>query len=214
MARVEDESGIREVVLSYPDTKYICQKTLINAKTTGNICLRWRKTTMGLSKTQEMSQPTTPQEAKIDLIKKLLKLTGVSGTYIQSVRRSVASTLANNPGAMDLFDKLIERRSVELIDISTPAWDEALTVDDLRGIVQFLESDLGKKFLEAIPSIDKVLNKPMTSWAQSLLEELADDLQKNYWKMKAEQGINWRDYVPPLEINLYGPEIHVKRQAR
>ncbi len=169
---------------------------------------------MGLSKTQEMSQPTTPQEAKIDLIKKLLKLTGVSGTYIQSVRRSVASTLANNPGAMDLFDKLIERRSVELIDISTPAWDEALTVDDLRGIVQFLESDLGKKFLEAIPSIDKVLNKPMTSWAQSLLEELADDLQKNYWKMKAEQGINWRDYVPPLEINLYGPEIHVKRQAR
>ena len=166
---------------------------------------------MELSKSQEAIQPTS-QDAKTDLIKRVLDLTGVRNTYMQSVRRSVAVALSNNSDAMTRFDKLLEQRSAELIDMSASAWNEALTVDELRGIVQFLESDFGKKFLGAIPIIDNSMIEPMRLWVQSLLTELSEDMHKNYWKTKAEQGINWRDYVPPLEINLYGPESHARRQ--
>jgi hypothetical protein len=98
-------------------------------------------------------------------IRKLLELTGATMTMeltMQSMEKNMKPVLASSLPPGDYREKLInlffekfhsKMDLQKLIDLAVPLYDKYYTDEDIKGLIQFYETPLGKKTVKALPNL-------------------------------------------------------------
>ena len=126
--------------------------------------------------------PSTVQ-SKIDPakeadIRKLMQLTGVeqlSGQMMSSMEPGMKVTLteAFPPGEyrvqlVDLFlAKLRAKISVAVVELAVPIYDKYFSDDELRQLMAFYETPVGKKTITVMPQLMNELMRAASNWDKS-----------------------------------------------
>ena len=108
------------------------------------------------AKSTENDKDKDPKQlAKEADIRKLLVVTGAGKMGVQVMQQMLNSIKIQNPNIpSDYFDKLMQEADAnELIEISIPSYDKHMTHDDIKELLKFYESPIGKKLIEKQPLI-------------------------------------------------------------
>jgi len=145
-----------------------------------------------------MSKPKTvkidkPSDEAIELIA-LLSIP----IKVAQVSKSVSISLIDP--AKDIFLDLSAKGVGEVIMQSAKEWDTSLSKKDIKSILEFLKSPLGKKFLEAAQANEQGLMDACGKWVQELLHETEAQIRARNLSAAADRFIDWKYYLPPLDL--------------
>lgn len=171
----------------------------------GSLCVHAQT---GSTPTQQDSAQTGADSqvdpAKSADIRHLLDLTGASNLATQSMNqmeKDIRPLVSNSLPAGEYREKLVDlffekfrakRDPEQLIAIIVPIYDKYYTADEIKGLIRFYESPLGKKMASVLPNIMKESQAVGGKWGQelgrqSMLEVLAEhpDLRRALEQAKA-----------------------------
>ncbi|HEY6130017.1 MAG TPA: DUF2059 domain-containing protein [Candidatus Acidoferrum sp.] len=124
-------------------------------------------------------------------IRRLLEVAGAKALALQTMNemfKSIKPVLTNTLPAGEYREKLVDAffarfmakaDSNTLLDLAVPEYDKNFTREEIRGLIQFYESPLGKKAITVVPQLMAELQTKGRKWGedlgrQSMLEVLAE----------------------------------------
>lgn len=118
---------------------------------------------------------------KIDDIKKLLELTGSGKMGKQVMDAMLPSLKAMAPDVDAKFwdDFMAEVHPEELMDLVVPIYDKYYTHDEIRELIAFYESPLGKKMVDRMPAIMQESMAAGQAWGRELAQKVIDKLDSD-----------------------------------
>ena len=124
---------------------------------------------------KEKAQKQEIDPAKKADIKKMLKLTGAGDMAKQMMGQMIGMQRQANPNVpADFWDEFMgEVNADELIDITVPSYDKHFTHEEIKALIQFYESPIGKKLVSQQP---KVMQDSMVAgqkWGMKLASKIA-----------------------------------------
>jgi uncharacterized protein len=145
-------------------------------------------------------QPSAP--AKIDPakeadIRKLLDITGAKALAMQSMDstlKSIRPLLVSNlpPGEYQekLIDLFLEKfrskaNAQQLVDLIIPIYDKHLSHEEIKALIQFYETPLGKKTLSALPTIAQESREVGEKWGQALGSDSMNEVLAEHPDLKS-----------------------------
>jgi hypothetical protein len=103
--------------------------------------------------------PASPDTAKVRLIRQLIATAHLTDQAFQVIEQALPAQRAANPGVPAMFwDRFLEQaraRRGELEDGYVALYDRNFTAAELRGLLAFYESPIGKRFLEVQPVLTR-----------------------------------------------------------
>jgi len=136
---------------------------------------------------------------KIKLAKELLDIMGTRDKYV-----SLTSFLKIKPEAKELVLKETKASVDEIVNLTASVYADSFSIRDLKGLLKFYKSRVGKKYLKIIIAMQPTMDKMGSDWVSSVVQKSENKYQENYLRLKAEKGIDPADYLPPLGINPRG----------
>ena len=138
---------------------------------------------------QSGSQAKTQKKSEIDPakkadIKKMLVATGAGKMGMQVINQMIGMQRSQNPNVPKEFwdDFTNEVSADELIELTIPAYDKHLSHDDVKELLKFYESPIGKKLLKAQPMIVQDSMVAGQQWGLKLGRRIAERLQSEGYK--------------------------------
>ena len=119
-------------------------------------------------------------QSKTDDIRKLLRLTGVaSQRTMDQMFDMVGANFSKDPKAQEFWKEYRkEIKLEELFDSMVPIYDKYLSHDDVKGVIAFYESPVGKRFMEVMPQMmGEIMNASM-AWSRSLVEKVMQKMKE------------------------------------
>jgi hypothetical protein len=111
----------------------------------------------------------------------IVKLLDVSNTKMQAeqlfdLMLPSLKTLA--PDAPDAFWTVFQSKlnMNSFVDLFVPVYDKYFTHDEIRGLIQFYESPVGRKLLAVTPSITQDSYGIGQAWGEKLAQDIIDEL--------------------------------------
>lgn len=135
-------------------------------------------------------------ESKETLVRELLDLMSVRSKYEQ-IALQVSKQYATY--GMDVGDAVKEVALSTIDDLcedTVKIYCEKHDKATIKGVIKFYKSGIGRRFMELGPLIDQELILLSTKW-QTKVMDLSRQLML---KEKVERGINFKDYIPALEL--------------
>jgi len=138
------------------------------------------------------SAPRSLDPGKEADIRKLMDLTGANslGEQLMSAgmeqfRASVLDSQPDNPRAKQFvdafeagFQKHFDARSLNETEI--PIYDKFLTAEDLKGLLEYYSSPLGRRMLKILPEIAQESQAVGFSLGQKAAQQTMEDLKADY----------------------------------
>ena len=121
-------------------------------------------------------------------IRRLLEVTGAKALVVQSMAdmsKSIKPALTNSlpPGdyrekLIDLFfEKFLARASTEnLLELAIPSYDKSFTHDEIRGLIKFYETPLGKKAISVMPQLMSEMQEKGRKWGEQLGRQCMEEV--------------------------------------
>ncbi len=149
------------------------------------------------SSTQPPSTQAAPTEAATDPAKEadirhLLDVTGAKALMTQqmaSMETTLRPLLTNSFPPGEYRDKLIQlffekfhsqADSETLIKLVIPVYDKYLSDEDIKGMIQFYSTPLGKKMIDVLPKLTAESNEAGQRWGQQMgRQTMIDVLQEH-----------------------------------
>lgn len=96
-----------------------------------------------------------PDAAKLADIQKLMNLTGAANLGVQAADQMIASMKGAMPTVPDKFwtEFRKEINADELVNLIIPVYDKHLTQGELKELIKFYETPVGKKMIAVMPAI-------------------------------------------------------------
>lgn len=120
---------------------------------------------------------STPQ--KLDDIRKLLDLSGtpaMAKTVFDQMMGQFRMSMPNVP--QDVWNELAtEITPQSFTDLIIPIYDRNLTHDDVKGLIAFYESPVGKKFVSVQPAIAQQSMAAGQQWGQQVAQKVLAKLR-------------------------------------
>jgi uncharacterized protein len=132
--------------------------------------------------TTQSSSKTNDQNEKRKDIHLLLDLMGSKKlgeqVMIQMIQQfKVLSAKANIPD--QFWEKFMSQQNMdELINNTIPIYDKHLSHEDIKGLIKFYSTPLGKRFMQKIPMITQEAMLAGQKWGQKLGQDIAKALQE------------------------------------
>ena len=122
------------------------------------------------------------QLAKENDIRKLLVATGAGKMGVQVMQQMFASIKAQNPSIpANYFDDIMKEVDPnELIEISIPSYDNHLTHEEIKELIKFYESPIGKKLIEKQPLIMRDAMVAGQAWGMDLNRRIQEKMQADF----------------------------------
>jgi len=142
-------------------------------------------TSMAVAQKVDVATPTTDSDAasqaKREDIRRLLKLTGAGELGKQVATQLITQFRQSQPNVpakfWDEFAK--EIKADELVELSVSAYDNHLTHDDIKQLIEFYESPIGQKLVRVQPQIMQESMMAGQQWGQAmgrrLVERMAEE---------------------------------------
>lgn len=119
-------------------------------------------------------------EAKNDDIRRLLELTNAAQMGKQMMDQMTASfkqAMPQVPG--EFWDRFMEKVDTnEMTEMVVPIYAKYFTHEDIKGLIEFSESPLGRKFTEVQPKIMQESYAAGQQWGMKLGQLVVQELQK------------------------------------
>jgi len=136
--------------------------------------------------------PRSLDPAKEADIRKLMDVTGANslGEQLMSAgmeqfRASVLDSQPDNPRAkqfVDAFEAVFQKHfdAKSLNETEIPIYDKYLTAEDLKGLLEYYSSPLGRRMLKILPEIAQESQAAGFSLGQKAAQQTMDDLKTDY----------------------------------
>ncbi len=119
------------------------------------------------------------QKAKLEDIRKLFAATGSADIAVQIMNQMVESFKTTMPNVPEKFwqDFMKEVKSDDLIEMIVPIYDKYLTHEEIKGLLGFYQSPVGKKFVSVLPQVTQESYLAGQKWGTELSEKVIKKLQ-------------------------------------
>ena len=132
-----------------------------------------------------MSASFSQSASKSKNIKKLLELTGARKLSVQVAQTMVNAFKGEGSTAPDEFwdEFLKEMDSDTLINMTVPVYEKYYSDKEIKQLIEFYQSDIGKKVVLVTPQIMQEFMQMGQIWGKDIAERLQTRLQeKGYLK--------------------------------
>lgn len=128
----------------------------------------------------DSTSPPRIDPAKEAAIRQLIDLTGakaLASQMMDEMQKNLKPVMANALPAGDYREKLIDlffekfRSKADLqklIDLAVPLYDKYLSEEEIKGLIQFYSTPLGRKTLSVLPKLMGEVQSEGTKWGQDL----------------------------------------------
>jgi hypothetical protein len=117
------------------------------------------------------------QSEKIANIRKLVTLTG--GTKIIDQMFDAMAAQFTQPQQQQVFQEFRKELDPgQIFEIVVPAYDKFLTADEIQQLVQFYESPIGRKLLEAQPKIMAESMPRIMQWSREITQRVMQKMKE------------------------------------
>jgi hypothetical protein len=126
---------------------------------------------------------TEPTDADV---RRLLEVSGAADIGNQVLTTLTASMRKAYPDVPDAVwnDLVAELRSVDLVEMTIPIYRKYMTADDVRGLLAFHETPLGRKMLRVQPLIMRDSMEVGQKWGQQSTQRVLKRLQEKGYVRK------------------------------
>ncbi|MBN1899299.1 MAG: DUF2059 domain-containing protein [Spirochaetes bacterium] len=120
------------------------------------------------------------KNAKQSDIKELLILTGSDKIGIQMLNQIIDNFRVSMPDVpAEYWDSFLEKVNKEaLIELIIPVYDKHLTHEDIKELIKFYKSPLGKKLISVMPIITQESYSAGYEWGKKLAEQVMEELKE------------------------------------
>ncbi len=129
-------------------------------------------------------QKPSVDPAKKQDIQKLLKLTGSGDLAKQMMKQMLSNFKMNMTNVPEKFWQDFEKKADmnELMEQIIPIYDKHLNHEDIKGLVKFYETPLGKKVVTTLPSIMQESMMAGQQWGMKIGQQIAKELEAKGYK--------------------------------
>ncbi|HEX4461745.1 MAG TPA: DUF2059 domain-containing protein [Polyangia bacterium] len=129
----------------------------------------------------------TPETAKQQDIRRLLKMTGSAELGTQVLTQMLANMKKSLPNVPEAFwaDVAKEIHTEELVSLIVPIYDQNLSQEDIRELIKFYGSPTGKKFVSVLPKITEESMAVGQTWGNQLVQKVITKLQSQQQQQPA-----------------------------
>ena len=129
-----------------------------------------------------VSEEEAKQLAKENDIRKLLVATGAGKLGVQVMQQMFDSVRMQNPSIpAEYFDQIMKEVDPnELIEITIPSYDNHLTHEEIKELLKFYESPVGKKLVEKQPLIMRDAMVAGQAWGMDLDRRIQQKLKADF----------------------------------
>jgi hypothetical protein len=113
------------------------------------------------------------------LVRRILTATRAAEMGKQVMKRmgeQLAKMPGLPPGFMDKFMSEVDPN--ELVDLIVPIYKQHYDLDTLKGVADFYESPMGKKFVAEQPAVLAEAQAAGTKWGQDIAKRVMESMQK------------------------------------
>jgi hypothetical protein len=116
-------------------------------------------------------------------LKEMFIASGVEETYRTAIIQMVDMYKTQMPEAPagywdDLQQEFLRTSIDDLVLMLVPVYQKHMTIEDLRGLVEFYQTPLGKKFITSTPAIMEESMQVGQAWGMKLGQELSKRLEE------------------------------------
>lgn len=116
-------------------------------------------------------------------VRKLLELTGSTATFNTVIDQMIGNYRQSDLGVPDEFwDQVLKEFKKdpleELYKMILPIYKRHLTHEEIRGLITFYESEIGKTFIEKMPMIMQESMQAGSEWGQMIAEKITRKLKE------------------------------------
>lgn len=140
---------------------------------------------LGFCTVVAQEQPVADTAKQQDILK-LLRLSGSAELGLQAMDQIMMSFEEMFPDVPAGFwaDFRNEAKAEDLLDMMIPIYDKYYTHDDIRDLIKFYESPVGRKMIETMPLVLQESMQAGQEWGRALSEKMLQKLkEKGYSKM-------------------------------
>ena len=152
---------------------------------------------IGAARSQEPQPPAKVDPAKEADIRHLFELTGagkigiqMGQQMLQAVRPMLEQTLP--PGqdrSKKIVDTFMQKFQAQLtpqafFDLTVPIYDKHFSAEEIRGLIQFYESPLGKKMIGEMPAIVEESSAVGRAWGSQVVLKVFAEMESEYPELK------------------------------
>lgn len=118
-------------------------------------------------------------KAKRDDIRKLLFLTGAGNLGKQVMTQMIGQFKRQNANIPEAFWKEFSEgiSTDDLIELTIPVYDKHLSHDDIKGLIKFYQSPVGKKLIQVQPLIVNDSMQIGARWGQEVAKKAIENLR-------------------------------------
>ena len=118
------------------------------------------------------------QTKKQDIIK-LLEITGTKSQFVQMIDLMLGDMQSTTPAPDEFWTKFkAGLKADSFIEMLVPIYDKHLSHDDIKKIIQFYESPVGKKLVSVTPQLTQDSYSVGEKWGQKLAADIIKELDK------------------------------------
>lgn len=129
----------------------------------------------------QVQQPGPSTEKEV-LIRRILDVTKTAELMLVAIEAGLPAQRASNPGIPPVFWDRFAARTREqrhtLVDSLVPIYDKAFSAAELRELLQFYQTPLGKRLITASPEIARESMAAGQRWGMLIGQEIGEQLQR------------------------------------
>lgn len=130
------------------------------------------------------AEPAMADKAKNKQIRKLLRLTGAAAMAKQVMGQMLQNLKPAFPKVPEKFWTKFAKKAntTELVDKLVPVYAKHLSLADLKGLVKFYKSPVGRKYVKVQPFIVKDSMRIGRGWGLKLANDVVKELKRQGYR--------------------------------
>lgn len=127
------------------------------------------------------SSDNADDQKKVAEINKLLEVTGAKEMTTQIINNLIDSVKKTAPNASEEFWSTVKKELNvdDLLNLIIPVYTKYLTIDEIKEIVKFYESPIGKKLISVTPQIAQETMVIGQKWGVDLSKKIQEKLKES-----------------------------------
>lgn len=141
-------------------------------------------------------------KSRLKLAKEMVEKMRLRERQFRSIMRAYGAYDLASKSLENIIREVAEKHIDSFVDAVAEIYADAFSASDLKTMIAFFDSAVGKKYVNRTPGLEHELGATAEKWANVIRKEIAERYQAESLKRRAEQGINASQYIPPLDMKF------------
>ncbi len=145
---------------------------------------------VALGSGRALAQSAAKGASKTEDIRKLMQLSGAGDLGAQMAKQMIPALKQAAPGVPEAFwsQFAAKIKGDDLVDLIVPIYEKHLTADEVKQLITFYQSPVGKKMVQVQPQIVQESMDAGRQWGIKLAEEAMREIHEKGYGAGKEKG--------------------------